>query len=383
MSHWLLPRDANQFHLLDAAGELGVVLLVGISGAHIDLDAVRRQGRTAALYGAGGLVVPLLAGFGTGFLVPASLAGAHAPDRRVFALFIGIALSASAIPVIAKALLEMGLMHRDVGQLIMAASALDDVCAWMGLSLVSAMATTGLHGWATVRDVAWLVGIIVAAPLLRPVVRWVLRRAAGAGDPHVTPAAITVLVFAGSAATQALGFEAILGAFAVGLVIGSCPEFEPAGMAPLQNITVAVLAPLFFATAGLRMDLTGLRHPAVLGAGALIVAVAVVAKVTGAGLGAWLGRRPRWEALAVGAGLNCRGVVEVVIAMVGLRTGVLSTAGYTVIVLVAIVTSVMAPPTLRLAVSRLPRSAREADRERRWDGLVGAAASSGKGEQPV
>ncbi|NUR63050.1 MAG: cation:proton antiporter [Catenulispora sp.] len=370
LSRWLLPREASQFHLLDAAGELGVLLLVGISGAHLDLKVVRRHGRTAVLYGAAGLVVPLLAGIAVGFAAPAALAGPKASDTTVFALFIGIALAASAIPVIAKTLLEMGLMHRDVGQLIMAAAALDDVAAWLGLSIVSAVATTGWHGGAAARDLAWLVGIVVAAGLLRPVARRVLRLAAGTGDPNATLAAVTVMVFAGSAATQALGFEAILGAFAVGLVIGSCPEFDPVCLAPLQTVTMAVLAPLFFATAGLRMDLTGLRQPAVLGAGALIVAVAVAAKLTGASLGAWLSRRPRYEALAVGAGLNCRGVVEVVIAMVGLRTGVLSTPGYTVIVLVAIVTSLMAPPMLRLAVRRLPLSAQEEAREQRWSTTV-------------
>jgi Kef-type K+ transport system membrane component KefB len=127
---------------------------------------------------------------------------------------------------------------------------------------------------------------------------------------------------------------------------------------------LAVFAPLFFATAGLRMDLTALARPVVLLAGVALLVVAVAGKFAGAFIGALSSRLSRWEALALGAGMNARGVVQVVVATVGLRLGVLDTATYTIVILVAIATSVMAPPILRWAMGRVERTAEEDLRER-------------------
>jgi Kef-type K+ transport system membrane component KefB len=117
------------------------------------------------------------------------------------------------------------------------------------------------------------------------------------------------------------------------------------------------------------MDLTALARPSVLAVGLAVLAVAIVGKFVGAFLGAKLSRLNRWEALAVGAGMNARGVIEVVVAMVGLRLGVLSTEVYTIIVLVAIVTSVMAPPLLRWAMARVEQTAEERLRAGSVDGM--------------
>jgi Kef-type K+ transport system membrane component KefB len=115
-----------------------------------------------------------------------------------------------------------------------------------------------------------------------------------------------------------------------------------------------VLAPLFFATAGLRMDLTALAHLPTLAAGIVLLLVAIAGKFGGASIGARMSRLDRWETIALGAGLNARGVIEVIIALVGLRLGILSVDTYTIIVLVAIVASVMAPPVLHLAMRQVP-----------------------------
>jgi Kef-type K+ transport system membrane component KefB len=139
-------------------------------------------------------------------------------------------------------------------------------------------------------------------------------------------------------------------------------------MAPLRTVVMGVLAPVYFATAGLRMDLTALAEPAVLGAAVLALVLAVVGKFAGAYLGARASALSHWEGLALGAGLNARGVIQVIVATVGLRLGVLSTATYTVIVLVAIVTSLMAPPTLRYAVRRIAVTEEEQAREKVFSG---------------
>lgn len=364
LAGWLFPRDVSQLNLLDAVGQIGVLLLVAITGMHIDLSLVRRQGRKAAAVSAGGLLVPLLLGIGVAFLLPATMLGARS-DRTVFALFLGVALCVSAIPVIAKILLEMRLLHRDIGQLIITAAAVDDIAGWFLLSIVSAMVATGVSTGQVVTSIAHLLATVAFAAVVgRPVVRGCLRSAARAGEPGVAVATVVVLVLLAAAGTHALGMEPVLGAFLCGILIGSARQTQLPDLMPLQTFVLAVLAPLFFATAGLRMDLTALREPTILLAGVGVLLVAIGGKFAGAYVGARLGRLGHWPGLAVGAGLNARGVIEVIVAMVGLRLGILSTASFTIIVLIAIVTSLIAPPLLRIAARHITVTPAERARER-------------------
>ncbi|MGC4891705.1 cation:proton antiporter [Micromonospora sp. DT227] len=359
LSRWMFPAQSEQLHLLDAVGQLGVLLLVGLTGMHLDLGQLRRGGGVAARVSIGGLVVPLALGVGLGLLLPSSVLPAGT-DRPVFALFLAVAMCVSAIPVIAKTLWEMRLLHRDIGHLIMSAAIVDDVVGWLLLSVVAAMAAGSLGGL----DVALAVGtvvlvVVVARWLARPLVGALLRRVRAGGEPGPTVASVVVILLLFAAATHALHLEPVFGAFVGGLVINGCASLDRAALAPLRLVVMSVLAPLFFATVGLRSDLTALARPAVLGVALLVLAVAVVGKFVGAYVGARAARLGHWEGLALGAGLNARGVIEIIVATVGLRLGILDTAMFTVIVLVAIVTSVMAPPGLRYAAARLPASARE------------------------
>jgi Kef-type K+ transport system membrane component KefB len=364
VSAWIFPAQGEQFHLLDAVGQVGVLLLVGITGVHLDTGVVRRRGLTAAGVSIGGLVIPLGLGVATGLFFAGSLTPAGT-DPVVFALFLGVAMCVSAIPVIAKILIDMRLVHRDIGQLVLTAGVVDDAFGWMMLSIVSALATTGLAARNVVISVGSLLGIVLAAGVIaRPVARFCFRAAARSADNTPTVSTATVLILLSATATQALGLEAVFGAFIGGIVVGSALGAGRARLAALRTVVVAALAPIFFATAGLRMDLTSLGHPAVLSAGLLVLALAILGKFAGAYLGARVSRLSHWEGLALGAGLNARGIIEVVVAMVGLRLGILSVPTYTIIVLVALVTSLMAPPVLRLTMARIEQTAEEEIRGR-------------------
>lgn len=344
-SAWLLPHSPTQMHLLDAVAEVGLLLLVGITGIQVDLGLIRRRAGTAAITGISGLVIPLAAGFGLALLLPASLIGGHS-SRHTFALFIGVAIGVSALPVMAKTLTDLRLLHRDIGQLILCAVTVDDTLGWILLAVVSALAAGHLGATGVGRLLGGLAVVILVAVVCRPLI-----------------AALVILIILASAATQALGLEAVFGAFIGGIVISSCGVVEPARLAPLRVTVLSVLAPLYFATAGLRMNLTALGRPSVLLAGLAVLAVAIVTKFAGAYAGARLSRLGHWPSVALGAGMNSRGVVEVIVAMVGLQLGLLTPAMYTIIVLVAIVTSLMAPPMLRWASARIDASAEETMRE--------------------
>ncbi|MFC5289072.1 cation:proton antiporter [Actinokineospora guangxiensis] len=353
-----LPGPAEQMHLVDGLGQFAVLLLVGVTGTHLDLGAMRKRAKQATLVSLFGLVIPLALGVGLGLLLPAALMG-ETGGRAVFALFIGVAMCVTAIPVIAKTLSDMRLLHRDIGQLTLGAGMIDDAVGWLLLSIVAAAATTGITAGVVTLSIVYLAGfVLLAVTVGRVLVRALMERAARFEDSGPTVAAAVLLVVGGGALTHLLGLEPIFGAFVVGLLISQVPAAQPK-LAPLRTVVLAVLAPLFLATAGLRMDLTALADPTVAIAAVVLLAVAIIGKFSGAYLGARLGGLTKWEGLALGAGMNSRGVVEVIIAMTGLRLGVLNTATYTMVVLVAIVTSVMTPPLLRYAMKRVVQTEEE------------------------
>lgn len=357
IASWLLPHQVEQTHLLDAVGQVGVILLVGMTGVEMDFGWIKRRGLVGLRVSLMGLVIPLAFGVAAGFFLPASMQPSH--NRVIFALFLGVAMCVSAIPVIAKTLIDMNLLHRNIGQLILTAGMVDDVVGWVLLAVVSAMATAGVTLHTIVSLLSIPVITLLAAVLGRPVVRLTLRVVARGEEPGPMIAAVTTLMILAAAASQALGLEAVFGAFVCGIVVATSGAVAVARLAPLRTFVLAFLAPIFFATAGLRVDLTALSRPTVILTASIILILAIGGKFLGAYLGARLGRLNRWEALALGAGMNARGVIEVIVAMVGLRLGVLGTDMYTVIVLVAIVTSVMAPPILRLAMRNVEQHAEE------------------------
>lgn len=364
VSEWLPQRQPGQLALLEVTGQLGVLLLVALAAMELDLTMLRRRSKVALTVGVSGLVLPLGLGVASGLLLPQSLRGGSG-GPVTFALFLGVAMCVSAIPVIAKILIDMRLQHRNIGQLILIACVMSDVAGWLLLSLVAAMATTGSALERVGVSVLTLLAVIGAAATVG---RWtvppLLRRAAA--TEGALPPTIVILVLLSAAVTHALHLEAVLGAFLCGLLISSA-GLPHARLAALRTFVIGVLAPVFFAMAGLRMDLTLLARPPVLVAGLAMLVIAVVGKVLGAYVGGLLARLPYWEALSLGFGLNARGVIEVIVATVGVKVGVLNTASYTIVILVAIATSLMTPPLLRYAISKVEQTAEEDLRRERLE----------------
>ncbi|MEV5877946.1 cation:proton antiporter [Streptomyces sp. NPDC052101] len=359
LSDWFLPCDPAQTHLLDAVGQLSVLLLVGFTGMHIDISLARNRGCTAAGVSAAALLVPLALGIALAYALPHRLMPAGA-NTFAFACFIGVATCVSSIPIIGRVLVDMRLIDRPVGQMIMVVATIDDAVGWLLVSVVTALATTGL----TVHDIAvplWHMAVLLLVTLtvggwtVRRVLKWAHR--SGSHGPTVT-ATVLLLVWSGAGA-HALGFEPLLGAFLCGILIGACDDgHQSRRMEPLDTTVLAFLSPLFFALAGLRVDLTALATPSIALWGLAALGIAVVGKYLGAFVGAAAGKLNWWEAVAVGAGINARGVIQVVIAVTGVRIGLLNTAMYSIVVLIAVITPLMAPPVLKAVMKRLDRAER-------------------------
>jgi Kef-type K+ transport system membrane component KefB len=349
VQHWLFPADPVQQSLLAGPAWIGVFLLLVLTGLETDLGLIRRLGRATALVAAGGLVIPVLAGVNLGFLVPEAFVGEAAP-RAIFALFLGTAFGISALPVIARILSDLDLMRRNVAQMLLAAAMADDVVGWVMLGFVASLARAGrldagllalrIAGTALFLALVFTAGQRGVDAALRRV------RTRGGGLSGSLTAALLVAVAIGALA-HSIGLEAVFGAFIAGILLGRSRYHDSELFAHLEGLTRAFFAPLFFATAGLRVDLALFADPTLLGWGALVIAAATASKLGGAVLGGRLASLPWREAWALGAGLNARGAVQIAIAAVGLSLGVLSPHSYAVVVLMAIVTSMMAPPLLR------------------------------------
>jgi Kef-type K+ transport system membrane component KefB/nucleotide-binding universal stress UspA family protein len=349
---WLFPPDPVHAGLMAGVGWLGVFFLLVLAGYETDLGLVRRLGRAAAYVSCGSLVVPLLFGIGVGLAMPAAFVGAVG-DRTIFTLFMATALAISALPVLAKVLADLDLLRRDFGQLSLAAGMANDVVGWVLLGVIAGMAQSGTvelrHVALALGGLAVLVVVVFTAGqrAVDALLMGARRREAGVA------AALTIVVvaaLAGAVAAQAIGLEGVLGAFLVGVMLGRTRLREREAFAVLESLTVGFLAPIFFARAGLRVDLFALADPEILLWAVAVLAAASASKILGALGGAVLAGRTAREGLALGAGLNARGALEIVVASVGLTVGVLNQASYTVIVLMAIATSMMAPIMLRAIV---------------------------------
>jgi Kef-type K+ transport system membrane component KefB len=369
---WIFPGDAIQSGMLFTVGWLGVMLLLVVTGFETDLTLISRLGKAVVWVTAGSLLLPFIFGFGGGVLAPEILLGDQA-DRTVFALFLATALTISSLPVIAKIMAELRLLRRNFGQLTLASAMANDVIGWVLLGLIAGLASSGRLDLGSLgRTLLGLVAFLaVAAAVGQRIVDGILltmrRRSVGLGG-WVTMSVVIALGL--GAITQALGVEAVLGAFIGGILLGrsrySRHEVEEA----LETMTSAVLAPVFFATAGLRVDLNLLLEPQVAVWAVIITVLASSSKFLGSMLGARLAGLARREGMALGTALNARGALEIVIATVGLSLGVLNDASYAIVVVMAIVTSVMAPPLLRLLVKGWAGSPEEQARLRREEQMA-------------
>lgn len=360
----IFPKSQTQSDLLSVVSWLGVLFLLIVTGLETDLNLIIRKGKTALLISLGGIVIPFSTGFALGWLLPEDFL-ANPAERMIFSLFIATAMSISAVPVIAKVLMDLNLIRRDIGQLTLAAGMTDDTLGWILLSVVSGLATSGKFDFGTVlRAVSGAVlflaiSFTIGRTLVDQILRWVDNKIGGA---TASLSIVLVMAFGAAALTHWLGIEAALGAFVFGILAGQSRRFSREAGHTLEVITAGFLAPIFFAAAGLKVNLLQLLAPQTLIIGLLVLAVACVGKFIGAYLGARLGKLSHWEGIAMGSGMNARGAMEIIVATIGLSLGVLNQPMYSIIVMVAIVTSLMAPPLLRWSLSKVEIGEEEADR---------------------
>jgi Kef-type K+ transport system membrane component KefB/nucleotide-binding universal stress UspA family protein len=360
----LFPHAPPQRAMLEAVAQLGVLLLLLLTGMETDLSVMRNSGRAALNVSLAGIALPFLLGVLAIELLPGSML-VRPHQRLLLALFIGTALAVSSVKIVAALVRELGFIRRTVGQIILAAAIMDDAIGWIFVSVLLGLAQQGsidIGGIArsVLGTLAFLAfSITVGRRLVFHVIRWT-------NDHFVSelPVITVILVIMGAMAlaTDAIGVQTVLGAFVAGILIGESPILTRHIEEQLRGLIVALFMPVFFGLAGLATNVAALGHSNMLMLTAGLIVVASVGKFSGAFLGGRLAGLTGAESLAVGCGMNARGSTEVIIASIGLSMGLIDESFFTAIVVMALVTTLAMPPMLRWALQRLPMRAEEAAR---------------------
>ena len=354
--HTIFPAAKEQKAMLDAISQFGVLMLLLLTGMETDLRLVRRTGGTSAIASLAGIIVPFVCGVALGEALP----DAMLPDpgkRLITSLFLGTALSIASVKIVATVIREMNFMRRTVGQVILASAIIDDTVGWMITAVIFSLA---LQGHVDMLSLAQSVlgtlafmglSLTIGRRVVFIIIRWV--NDVFASDFAVITA-ILLIMCAMALITDLIGVHTVLGAFVAGILIGESPILTRHIDEQLRGLIIAFFMPVFFGTAGLSADLTILKDPSLLFLTLGLIAIASIGKFGGAFVGGKLAGLTFRESFALGTGMNARGSTEVIVATIGLSMGALSQNLFTMIVTMAVVTTMAMPPTLRWALSRLP-----------------------------
>jgi Kef-type K+ transport system membrane component KefB len=351
---------AGSLQGLTSLSTLGLVLFMFVIGAELRApEGARAQVLAATRVAALSALLP----FGLALAAAPLLHGALAPEGVgfwSFALYLAVALSVTAFPVLARILKDRQLQQTRIGRLALSAAALLDVGAWIVLALLVAL--TGDGGWTslarTLTGLALLLVIVFA--LLRPLFAWLVRRHADDGKASGTLlAAMLVGVLACAAATEWLHLHAVFGAFLFGTCLPRDDRLTHSLVERIEHLALVLLMPLFFALAGMGTTLDAFDGAGV-GAFVLILLVAVAGKLLGGGLGAKLSGYGTRDSLAVGSLMNARGMIELIVMKVGLDAGLIGPEMFTLLLVLAMSTTLMTGPLLNLLGRGSPRPEDEA-----------------------
>jgi Kef-type K+ transport system membrane component KefB/nucleotide-binding universal stress UspA family protein len=354
----IFPAEVVQVHLLEVVAWLGMVLLLLLTGLETDVRLLRHLGRSALTSSLMGMIIPFIGGLALGVLMPASYR-VEGTNRFLFAAFLATAMTISAMPVIAKILMDLEMTKRNIGVVILSAGVVDDTTGWLILSLIAGLAKAQDYVLLHFLKTLALTGTFLALCywVLWPGARRLFRLIDDkARTSNADLTAIVVITFVLSAATEKIGVHAVFGAFIAGCILRQVPALRPATLHRLEAVTLSIFAPVFFGLVGLKVDLHTLASGRML---LVVFGVATAGKLIGCVWGGLMGRMSFAESLAIGVAMNARGAMGLVVALIGVTLGILTPAMFAIIVVVAIVTSFMAPVLLRIVMKFVPMSPEE------------------------
>ncbi|MCI0482864.1 MAG: cation:proton antiporter [Candidatus Dadabacteria bacterium] len=347
-SAFLFPQEGPNAVALNAFTTLAVTLLMLVAGMEVDLSTIWRQGRIGLKVGTAGMVIPFLLGLVVALIAPRALGSDIDADPMVFSLFFATALSISALPVIAKTLMDLDLYRSDFGMVVISAAILNDLIGWIIfaiiLGLIGAESGHANNILLTITLTLAFAGIMLTLgrslvhrtlPFLQAYTRW----------PGGVLSFALVLALLGAAFTEWIGIHAIFGAFIVGVAVGDSSHLRERTRVIIDEFVSFIFAPVFFASIGLKVNfITHFDLVPVL----TVLLIACVCKLAGGVLGARWGDMTKRDAWAVGFAMNARGAMEIILGLLALQAGIIRPRLFVALVIMAIVTSMISGPAIRL-----------------------------------
>jgi Kef-type K+ transport system membrane component KefB/mannitol/fructose-specific phosphotransferase system IIA component (Ntr-type) len=352
-SAWLFPSTGPSAVVLDGLRSLAVTLFLLVAGLEVDLSRVARCGKTAILVGLFGIVVPFGVGWVAATAAPELVGYETGPGhgKGVFALFIATALSISALPVIAKTLMDLRLYKTDFGMIVIASAMFNDLAGWIVFAVILGMIQS-----TDVAPNVWMIALSAVgfAALMLTLGRWLVHRTLPWVQAHTAwPGGVIVfsisVALVSAALTDAIGIHAVFGAFLAGIALGDSAHLRERTRSTVAEFVSSFFAPLFFALVGLRIDFVSNFDFVVV---AVVLVIACIGKVVGCSVGARLSGMPAREALAVGVAMNARGSMEIILGMTAYQHGLIGEKLLVALVIMALATSIISGPATQRLLGR-------------------------------
>lgn len=346
LSHSLFGHD-DAMSAIAVLAHLGLIFLLFLVGLEFDFGHLRWHGRSAIVIGMVGLAVPF--GLGAALAQALRLELAQSAEPIGFTLFMGTATAITAIPVLARIMMELNITATRLGTVTMAAAAIEDACGWIILAAIASFVQAKFDPWQTVltsllTGAFFLVMLFLVRPVLRCWVRYVMRHDKDLGPSSF--AILIVIVFLCAIATNIIGIFAIFGAFLLGCVLSDEAEFKTAIMGQMRNFIGSLFLPIFFTFTGLRTDVGTLTSAMAWLLAGLVCLTGVAGKLGGCMLAARVSGFKTRDAVCVGALMNTRGLMELIVINVGRELGIIPESIYCMLVLMALVTTLMTVPLI-------------------------------------
>ena len=330
--------------------QVAVVLLLFIAGLEVDLKLVFSQGKKALNISFYGLVIPFAFGFTAPFFF-AEFFGFSEGDKLLFSLFMGTAMAISALPVIVRTLMDLNLFKSRMGMMIVSAAMVDDIIGWMIFSVILSFMGKEAGGIGIGYTILLTVGftafmVTVGKSLINRVLPWINKSLAWPGG--IISLSLAACFFA-AAFTEFIGLHAIFGAFIIGIAIGDSEHMTERAKEIIHQFVNNIFAPVFFVAIGLKVNFIANFDPLLV---LVVILVAYAGKVIGCGFGALQGKLDKYEALAIGFGMNARGAMEIILGLIALENGLITEKLFVALVVMALVTSMTSGPLMRWAMNK-------------------------------
>jgi Kef-type K+ transport system membrane component KefB/mannitol/fructose-specific phosphotransferase system IIA component (Ntr-type) len=358
---FLFISNANARLVLGGLITLSATLLLLVAGLEVDLSVAWKQGKAAILVAGIGMIVPFSIGFTLAYVAPGLFSAADdlpAHWRTAFAVFVGIAVSITSLPIIAKILIDLNIFKADLGMLIMSAAILNDLVGWMGFAVVMALiapsrgdgAETAAAGSVGVTLLMTLIFIVATLTLGRYAVHRALPFIQVYGSwPGAVIAFVVVVTLLSAALTEYIGIHAIFGAFIAGVAIGDSDHLRESTRETISGFITSIFAPLFFASIGVYINfVTSFDIVTVL----IVVSIAFGAKMLGSWLAARLAGVSKRESMAVGFGVAAQGTMGVILGQLALAQNLITSELFVAIIVAGLGTSLVSGPGIQYALAR-------------------------------